>query len=273
MELVNKYNHTYKDVINEIKNLISKARLNPVIIEISKKAKSIENENEKELFIFDSIYNLAVFRASPENRQQLRTAENIIRTKQANCTGYTTLIGAVLENCNIPYKLRLVDVNGNGYSHIYIKTNNNVLDCILSQKQDNTESFENRQKGYFNYEISYLHKIDFPMITTINGMKQGRIRNKNINGFWDILLTPLLGDECNLQCNMKYASDVETRQLCKEACANGMTMTQFKQWRDAGGVVLPIPKVSNPNPMSDELKYGLIGGAGLLAIYFMTKKK
>jgi len=270
-----KYNHTPKQVVTQIKKLIYEGVNNPTIKEISFEASKIQNTLTQDKYIFDKVYNLAVFKPSPNDRQQLRTVENIIRTKYANCTGYATLLGSIFENLKKPYTLRLVDMDNTGFSHIYIKTKNAVLDCILNQKQDGTQTFQGRKEGLFNYEVNYKNKNDYPMITTINGrISTNRLRNKTqINGFWDTLLTPLLGDECNLECNMKYASDEEMRKLCKEACAMNMTISQYNAWLSGGGTVASLPYVSNPNEMSKDTKTMLYVGAGALAVYLLTKKK
>lgn len=276
MEVIQKYNHTYNDVITEIKKLIHLGNDNPTIKQIALEASNINDAYNQEKFVFDSVYNLAVFRASPMDRQQLRTVENIIRTKEANCTGYTTLIGSIFENLKIPYKLRLVDTDGTGFAHIYIVTKNNVLDCILSQKQDDTQTFENRLDGLFNFETEFKRKKDFPMITTINGrIRRKKLINRNVNGFWDTILTPLLGDECNLQCNVAYASDEATRQECKLACANGMTLQQFRQWKESGGTNLPLPNVLSPygSQMSSDTKTMLYIGGAIVVTYLLLRKK
>lgn len=277
METINvKYNHTYNDVINIIKKHIRSGASNLTVQKIALQASKINNVFEQEKFVFDSVYDLAVFRASPMNRQQLRTVENIIRTQEANCTGYTTLIGSIFENLKIPYKLRLVDTDGSGFAHIYIVTNNNVLDCILSQKQDDTETFKNRIDGLFNFETEFKRKKDFTMITTINGrIRQKKVINRNVNGFWDTILTPILGDECLLQCNVAYASDETTRQECKLACDNGMTLRQFRQWKEAGGTNLPLPNVISPygSGMSSDTKTMLYVGGGILVTYLLLRKK
>lgn len=273
-KITTNFNHSYNDVIKEIKNQIYLGVENPKVLKIVNQANQIENQNEKEKFIFDSVYDLAVFRTTPSDRQQLRSAANIIRNKKANCTGYTTLIGSILENLKIPYTLRLVDTDGRGFNHIYVKTNNNVLDCIISQKQDDTEVFGNRIEGLFNYEVNYLTKKDFPMVTVINGrISRNRINNRNLNGIYDSIFGLLLGDECNLTCNMKYASDEVMRKKCKEACAMNMTMSQYDNWLAGGGSVTSVPYVSNPNQMSDTTKMMIYGGIGLGALYLFTRKK
>jgi hypothetical protein len=253
--------HSYNDVIREIKKLIYQGSKNEHIKEISEiinKSQPIEILlNEVLIIAFDS----AVFVPSPDNKQQLRTVENILREQKANCTGYVTLIGAILENLKIPYTLRLVDVNGRGFEHIYIYSSGYVLDAILGQKQNGTETFQNRiQKPYFNYEVKYKTKIDYPMITTINGISNRKsiLNRNNINGFWDTLLTPLLGNECELECNMKYASDDENRIACKESCNQ----------------MIPNPQYSNYGNLGSNANQTLLYVAGAVAItYFLVKKK
>lgn len=273
METINNnFNHSINDVVKEIKLLIEKGKENETVKKIALSSQAIENPLEQQKFIFDLVYNIAVFKPSPQDRQQLRTVENILRTQTANCTGYTTFIASILENLKIPYKLRLVDTDGNGFSHIYIVTNNSVMDCILGQKQDGTQTFENRPNGMFNFESDYKKKKDYTMITTLNGTK-GRIRNKNLNGIYDSIFGLILGDECELECNMKYAGDEVMRKKCKEACAMNMTMSQYEVWLAGGGITGSVPYIANPNQMSETTKYMIFGVIGLGAVYLFTRKK
>lgn len=258
-------NHTYRDVLNVIISEIHNAKNNPILQEIARRASKISDDTKQDEYILHAVYSLAYFMPSPTNRQQIRTARNILREKKSNCTGYVILLGGILENLRKPYILRLVDTEGLGYDHIYIVTAN-VLDPVITQRQDGTDTLYNRQPPALNQEVPYKKKIDTQMITTINGTR----RRRPIQGFYDTLLTPLLGDECTLQCNVKHASDPTAREECKRACGMGMTEYEYRQWLESGGKTLSAPNLVQPKPANNTILY--IAGGALLA-YLLLKKK
>jgi len=270
--------HTYQDVIHFIKQRIYEGKDNVEVLRIANEASKIQNPIQQDAYIFHQVYDLAVFRPSPEDRQQLRTVYNIVKEEEANCTGYTTIIGSILENLNKSYTLRIVDLDGTGFSHIYPKTRFSVMDEIITQKQDGTEEFHTRKAPLFNHELEYVKKIDFPMITTLNGrISANRVVNRNMNGFWDTLLTPLLGDEDKLQCNIAYANDEEARQECKLAADYGMTLLQYREWKESGGTTLSLPKAlspyGSPTGMSDDTKMILYVGGAVVVTYLLLNKR
>ena len=251
-------NHTNKDLINAMFELAKKGQNNKEVKEISAIAETIPNKEQRNKFIYESVYDLAVFRASPENRQQLRTVDNITRTKTANCTGYTTILASIFNNLGEPYKMRLVDTRGAGFDHIYLLNNGFVLDCVLGQAQNNKDTFTNRIKnGLFNNEVSYLRKKDFNnMLTVVNGrVRSNRVK---INGFFDTF-ADLLGDECKRECDIKHLSDSDSRQACKEEC-------------EANVYTLPDIRTAPSNTQS-QTNTILIAGAVGLGVYLLTRKK
>jgi hypothetical protein len=122
--------------------------------------------------IFDYSYKNIVYRPDPEDEQNLRTLYNLFREREGNCTSYTTLISSILLAKGIPHYLRVVGyANPREFEHIYIVTKDGtVLDPVIGQKQDGSDTFNNRDGGHFNKEIPYLTKKDFPMkINILNG--------------------------------------------------------------------------------------------------------
>jgi hypothetical protein len=167
--------------------------------------------------IFEYAYNLADYSPTPTDRQQLRTVNNIIKTKKANCTGYSTIICSVLKNLKIPHNLKFTNY-GKGFEHVYVECNNVALDCVNGQ----TET-KKPLKGKFNSEIPYLSAKIFPMITQINGINNTGLRKSvSVNGFFDTVAN-LLGDECKRSCDLKHLSDATARQQCKDACVTNQT--------------------------------------------------
>jgi hypothetical protein len=251
-------NHTNKDLINSMFELAKQGQTNKEVLRISEVARTIPNIEKRNKFIYESVYNLAVYRSSPENRQQLKTVDNITRTKKANCTGYTTVLASIFNNLKEPYKMRLVDTKGNGFDHIYLINNNIVLDCVLGQNQNEKDNFYNRIKnGLYNNEVSFLRKKDFNnMLTVVNGrVRSNRIK---INGLFDTF-ADLLGDECKRECDIKHLSDADSRRACKEECESNV-------------YTIPDVRTATGNTQS-QTNTILIAGAVGLGVYLLTKKK
>lgn len=282
-------NHSNKDLISYIKHYAKQGELNPVIKEIAEAANTIRNSTERNKFVYEQVYNLAVFELSPNDRQQLRTVHNMIREQKANCTGYTTLIASILNILKQPYTIRLVDTTGNGYDHIYIISLGNVMDCVLGQQQNNNDSFSNRKiNGMFDTQVDYKRKKDSNVLTIVNGgmlrASGKRINSSNsVNGFFDTF-ADLLGDECKRSCDLKYLSDPYARQDCKEDCARQATTGSY----DFPNLSCPdrcesmYPNDLNAKqdcirqcygqPKDNTILYLGLGAAAIAAIYLLKKK-
>jgi len=278
--------HQPKDVLNTIRALAERAQSLPEILEISGLAELINDPYQKQKYIFEHVYNLAVFKESEEDRQQLRSVTNILRTGYANCTGYVTILSSVLLNLKIPFILRITSEDGEAYTHVYVVSDYfypAVMDEVISQQQDGTDTFKNRRPALFDTEVNYLTKLDYPMITLLQGSRvyRNRVKTANMNGFWDTLFKPIFGDECNMNCNFKYASDEMNRRFCKEACGLGMTEAQYQAWLDAGGKIIPIPgaispQINYPGTRKDNTGWYIAGGlvlAGGIYIAATTRKR
>lgn len=271
--------HSKEDLIKAVKELSEKGRNNDFVKKTSKAALRYLDPKQQDNYIYRQVYKLALYEASPLDRQKLQTVNQIQRTKKTNCVGYSIIISSILQNLNRSHVLRLVDVSGKGFDHIYIKTPYSTLDCVLGQNQDGTDTWQNRKpNGKFDNETSYQQKIDYPMLTLVNGtsrIKSSRLRTIperfKVNGLFDDILKPLLGDECNFQCNIKHASDEPARLECKEACALGMTPTQYQMWKEGGGTTIGLPSFSVPQQQRDNTL--LYVGIGVAAVYFLTKGK
>lgn len=165
--------------VRTIDKLATEGSKNPFIIEA---AEACGAERDVLHCVFDFAYNSAVFRATPFDRQQLRTVANVLRTHYANCTGYVTIIAAMLKYLRIPFTYRCVGMAKNKIQHIYILSQNKVLDCTIGQAQDGNDSYSNRPpNGQFNREISFPVKIDFKsnMLTVLQGNRLTQLRYRN----------------------------------------------------------------------------------------------
>lgn len=256
-----KKRHSTNDLINQIKILAVNGSKNKIIQSFAEKIKHLPKE-QKNKAILNFAYDNAVMELSPEDRQQLRTVENILRTGKANCTGYTTLISAICHALNEPHTYRLTDTGGNGYDHIYILKDNFVLDATAGQPADNTATKENRNFSCkFNFEFPYLQKKDFKMLTVVNG--RTATTRKNVNGILSDIFSIgttiwATSDQCKRDCDLKYPFDAEQRQFCKNACEMNATTTPTT--------------TATAGSSSNTLMYVGIGAIALAGIYFATKK-
>ena len=164
---------TIPHTIKWIKELTLQAAAHPEIKKIAIDALKSDNVLK---YVFDFAYDKILYVPNEGGKQQLRTVWNFLRTGHGNCTIYSEIIGAVLINLGIPFKYRTVSypvvdkvtgitTPGQFFEHVYIVTNSGtVLDPVLGQKQDGTDTRRNRPKcGIFNYELPYSKKIDYPM--------------------------------------------------------------------------------------------------------------
>lgn len=186
-----KENQTIPETVQEIKKLSFLGSQNP---EIKRLASQFSRETDPVKAVFDWSYKNVLYRPdesectkcswkgyvtevgpgetcpncnSPEIivKQQLRTVENILRTKRGNCTSYSILQAALLLNLKKPVCFRVVSFNKpNVYEHIYIISGTKILDPCLAQKQDGSDTWTERPiAGYYNREKRYNYKIDYCM--------------------------------------------------------------------------------------------------------------
>jgi len=273
-------NHTSSDMISSMKKLAIAGQRDPFILLISDKVQSIQDPREQDRFVHKSIYDMALFEASPKDRQRLCEIPNMVRNRRANCVGYSTMISSVFLNLKRPHDFDLVNTKNEGFNHVYVTTPYSVIDCCLGQKQDGSDTFFNRlPNGMFDEEVEYYYKQKFPMLTIVDGGSRTKLRRRNrnssgnTNGWFDAILTPILGDQCKLGCNVKHASDETGRLKCKTACDMGLTEYQYDQWLASGGTVIPTPAGITPRLVSTSNNTMLYVGAGLVGLYLFTRKK
>jgi Zn finger protein HypA/HybF involved in hydrogenase expression len=97
-------------------------------------------------------------------RQGLRTVQNILRENRGNCTAYSILQASLLHAMGRKVSFRVVGFSNEGFEHIYIVSGRYVLDPCLGQKQDGTDTIDNRPlQGLFNSEVKYRIKKDYKL--------------------------------------------------------------------------------------------------------------
>lgn len=172
--------------------------------------------------IFDYVYNIGVFKNDYKD-QIIKTHNRAKKDGTLNCVQYSVLIGALLTAINEPFYFRAVDTDGEGFSHIYVKTTKGLtLDATLGQPINDNATFENRPKvGQFNIEYPYIKKLDTmgKSVILLNGRRSG---SRNLNGFACSVLHPFNAEKrhiCNLESidkkwqKQQYSIELDDAQL------------------------------------------------------------
>jgi hypothetical protein len=186
--------------VKTIKELALKFAWRDEIKAIASEAKRSGNPIK---FVFDYVYSNVVYEPDPNNIQLVKSPICTLKTKKGNCVDYSVLIGSILINLKIPFFFKTVGFDSSGsFDHIYIvtKEQNLVLDCVIGQKQDGTDTFTNRPlNGKFNVEYSSKNKKLFgmPQLQILQGYRKAKglkpigrakyVRSKsdsNLKGNW-----------------------------------------------------------------------------------------
>lgn len=181
---------------------------------ILSKAAEFMGANDPIRAVFDFAYSSAVHR-NDESIQFIKTPLRTIDSGQANCVSYSVLISSLLSAMQIPHYFRAVDISGDGFKHIYIKTKSDItLDCTSGQAQDDTDTQFNRSPtGNFNKEVQFLKRLDqMPELYILNGSRVADVR-KSAN-----IANVMNGVGCNLGCDIQHPTDFFAREQCKETC-------------------------------------------------------
>jgi len=226
--------HTSKDLLEGMQLASIEGKNNDWVQEVAYLASKIDNVSEQLAFILEEVYQLAIFRLTPDNRQQLKTVNNIVRNNEANCTQYSIILSSILLVLGRPHMFRLVDQDNKGYGHVYVICEGYTLDAALGHKQNNQDTFDNRKNNStFDYEVSYLNKKDHPMLTIVNGnrARQARHKMRMVNSVSTCIDTCIQqGGDAN-SC-YSYCSDPVEQQTS----GGGFNFNQYTQF---------IPYISN----------------------------
>lgn len=127
-------------------------------------AEELSREKDPVQAVFRYAYDNVAYRLDPPSTQRLRTAMRSLKEQYGNCVDYTILISALLQNMGIRHKMRMASyVGSDTWEHIYVVVDGRVLDPVLGQRQDNTDTLHNRNGGYFNKEkkVKFGNRKDF----------------------------------------------------------------------------------------------------------------
>jgi hypothetical protein len=148
-----------KRTTHHTKNVIGPAKL---------KAGTLEQTCEN---VFDFIFNHIRYVPDKAFVEQVRSPRRTWHDRKGDCDCYTVMIGSLLMNLGIPFKLRITkyfDTSGaqaKEYSHIYVVVpKSKALTTDLDQNKNRAEYLViDPVTDQFNYEVMYSAKKDYPM--------------------------------------------------------------------------------------------------------------
>jgi Transglutaminase-like superfamily len=201
---------SFADTMRHIERIASEGAKHPQIRAISKR---IASKPDPVRAAFDFAYNAAVYVPDPLDFQDIRYPQRTLKDGIGNCVDYSVLISSILRNVGIPHRFRVAAYHEPGnWEHIYIVAGGRVLDCVLGQKQDGTETFENRPIfGAFGKEHPAINTKDF-QVTTLRALS-------GISNFRRLTLQGERED-CRKNCNDKYPGhkNRKAREDCHAQC-------------------------------------------------------
>lgn len=164
--------------------------------------------------VFNYAYEIAVHK-NDNDIQFIKTPLRVIDARETNCVGYATLISSILSAMQIPHYFRAADLDGQGFGHIYIRTQSGLtLDPTIGQAQDDSDTFFNRSPtGEYNVQVPYYEKFDqMPELRLLNGSRRSRSRRAGniLNGLasckkqcYDQIVDPVGREQCYDDCEQE----------------------------------------------------------------------
>jgi hypothetical protein len=161
-EILVKKNVTVPETISWIRKAALAGTSHPEVQRITQICKESSNPLKT---LFDIAYDTLVYFPDEENKQGIRTFDNMFRTGQGNCVSYTELISSVLLNLGIEHYYGVVGYESpRKWDHIYIQVGDKILDPVLGQAQNGTDTRATRPRsGKFNKETDYKFKKTYFM--------------------------------------------------------------------------------------------------------------
>lgn len=152
------------DAIEAMHSVVLQNSKSPTVKEIARYLKAKSNSREELLQnLANFAYKSAYFVPDPPQLQRVRTVENVLRTREANCVSYTVFISTILKALGIPVTMRAVQMEGfEGFNHIYPIVDDVPLDVVIDQVQDGTEFFQRplNRVPTIGQEVPYELKLD-----------------------------------------------------------------------------------------------------------------
>lgn len=114
--------------------------------------------------VFTWLWNNIDYEEDPDNLQNVKTVDRILRDGKANCANYCIILGAYLYAIGQPFSVRIAAYNKDLIpEHIYIITNGMVLDLTAGQSFSNGTLVKTYPKYNYEFNNSTYHK-DYPIL-------------------------------------------------------------------------------------------------------------
>lgn len=190
---------TTQDAVDTIIRLAQQCAADPLAHDLYKIA---SGANDPYQAICEFAYNAAFYEPNPTGHQRVRTMQRSIVEQRASCTDYTVMIAAILLAGGEPVTLKLVNIDGDGYGHIYpVAGNGRIMDVVPCQDQSGNEYLLRDQKKsvYFDRETPYkshkLYQLEPMKLSELNGTNTINATN-TINGLQDFDMYTVDGCDC-----------------------------------------------------------------------------
>ncbi len=205
---------TVSHMISQIK----KASKNPQIQDL---ARTFLIFPVPEKAIFNYVYDQVAYIPDEGEYQDIRTPQRSLRDHIGNCVDYTVLIGSLLYCLDIPFYIKVIEIEqGEGFEHVYVITDNYIMDPCIGQPQDGTAIKKRPHKGKFNIETHFYNYKIFNM--TKLRLLQGTERTSRA-----AKVAKLSGNKLGILC----ITNCDCKRECSDMFA-GLNKDEEKKCRD-----------------------------------------
>ena len=118
---------------------------------------------------FEDVFSKTRFIKDPDQVQQIRTPNRLIREGVGNCVDYATFLASMCMALRIPCTFKMVSFGPDqNFSHIYTVTSTSpriYLDPVLGQDQNGQEATKpaDSRKYYFNREAPHTSSYELDL--------------------------------------------------------------------------------------------------------------
>jgi len=123
-----------------------------------KLAKSLPND-EREIFNF--VFENICYVPDENGNQTVRTLKRSLKEGIGNCVDYSVCLATILSLKGIPCYFKKISQTGKGFDHVYVITDNHVLDAVQGQDQSGSEYLKPNylRTPKFNQEVKNIKKF------------------------------------------------------------------------------------------------------------------
>ena len=282
--------YSVRETVKRIAQAAEVSRNEP---EVKALVKSLRESQQPERDLFEAVFKRVLYQPDPDGFQDVKLAGRTLIDGRGNCVDYVVIQSAALRELDIPHRYRVIDVDGDGYHHIYIVTNAGiVLDPVIGQAQDGSESHEQRGTSDYNSEVPHLKRFDYMPTLRILGnpnpvgyQMRDRLGRPNLNECSCYALGAHLGTCQRSNLRSRCDSIFSGHETAKKACRDYISSLNCTAAKDLGkkdgaqidAILLArfnhltiIPEFTPPGPDPDPGGGGGGGGGGSRTYYYTS---